>query len=105
MTSRQVTLLPNAAKHAPVTSPTYPVPTTQIFFISSVPPCRSSASTCSLAYYLWRRRPRWIDSCSLLLSDSTERLQYPLLAQLIGYGDPRTKGFRRRSSPIVVASP
>ena len=29
--STQVTLLPVSAKHVPVTSPTYPVPTTAIF--------------------------------------------------------------------------
>ena len=28
--STQVTSMPNSARHAPVTSPTYPVPTTQI---------------------------------------------------------------------------
>src|SRR5713226_4478250 len=36
--STQTTSLPRSAKTAPVTSPTYPVPTTQMFMTDDVPP-------------------------------------------------------------------
>src|SRR5918995_3358069 len=45
--STHVTRLPRSAKHAPVTSPTYPVPITQIFRASFICPLSVSASRAS----------------------------------------------------------
>src|SRR5262245_48880736 len=109
--SRQVTSLPSWARHAPVTSPAYPAPTTQILACCAMsPPYRSASPQEGPGFTDRGGRPwhcaAWLDR---LLAGATPPPGHghssgaPPRESLVR--DAGTKGLARCASPVVVVAP